>query len=178
MSEIIVEVQGRWVPLTRAIVIEEYACAAVAAAVLYDYLLTLDLEVHMIWRRKLGLPTLIFLANRYSCIAFSITLIYSVGTQAECVYTGFKGVVKNFADLQVVSFILQLVLGGLLSITLAGFFALRTSAIWGCSRTIFVIVLLAYLPGFALNYCTMLLRNLPTVLAIQSSFPNVNMMDF
>ncbi|KAI0790169.1 hypothetical protein BC629DRAFT_1512043 [Irpex lacteus] len=123
MSEIIVEIQGRLQPLTEAIVLAEYACVAIATIVFYDYLLTLNLEVR--------LPTFIFLVNRYSCMAFCIALIYPVGTRAD--------------------FILQIVFGSLLSISLALFFALRTSAIWDCSYAIFAGVLLAYLPGFTMN---------------------------
>ena len=41
------------------------------------------------------------------------------------------------------------------------FFALRTSALWDRNRVIFVIVLLAYTPGLALNYVHVLLS--PTV---------------
>ena len=31
------------------------------------------------------------------------------------------------------------------------FFALRTYALWGCKRVVFVVVVLAYVPGFSMN---------------------------
>lgn len=34
---------------------------------------------------------------------------------------------------------------------MAGFFALRTYALWCCRRTVFIVVALAYVPGFSLN---------------------------
>ena len=52
------------------------------AIVFYDHLLTFSLEVHVFWRREVGWPTLIYLFNRYLCMAFGIALVYPIGTRA------------------------------------------------------------------------------------------------
>ncbi|KAI0084367.1 hypothetical protein BDY19DRAFT_972629 [Irpex rosettiformis] len=116
------------------------------ALVFYDYFLTLDLEVQNIWRKQFRLPTLIFLLNRYLGIAFSIALMYPAATQ-------------------------EIVFGTLLSLTEAVFFALRAYALWGCKRVIFIAVILAYIPGFSANLCTMLLRDAPATLALNTLIP-------
>ncbi|KAI0790166.1 hypothetical protein BC629DRAFT_393689 [Irpex lacteus] len=43
--------------------------------VFYDYFLTLSLEIQNIWQKPFRFPTLIFLLNRYLCIALSIALV-------------------------------------------------------------------------------------------------------
>ena len=55
------------------------------AIVFYDHLLTFSLEVHVFWRREVGWPTLIYLSNRYLCMAFSIALAYQTRTRAVSV---------------------------------------------------------------------------------------------
>ncbi|KAI0684642.1 hypothetical protein BC835DRAFT_1310467 [Cytidiella melzeri] len=135
-------VNGRIVFSTQPNVFEEYACTALATLVFYDYFLTLNLELQNIWRRSLTLPTLIFMSNRYLCIALSFPLLLPIENKT-------------------------IILGTLLSLVLALFFALRTYAIWNCKRAMFVLVLVAYIPGFSLNLCTMLLKDIPATRGIE-----------
>ncbi|KAI0799678.1 hypothetical protein BC629DRAFT_1497664 [Irpex lacteus] len=67
------------------------------------------------------------------------------------------------------SYTFQIIFGTFLSLTLAWFFALRTYALWCCRRTVFIVVALAYVPGFSLNLVTMLLKDIPTPLGIKVS---------
>ena len=46
-----------------------------AALTLYEYLLTLNAERRVIWGRKLTLPSILFLLNRYSLWLFSMSTI-------------------------------------------------------------------------------------------------------
>ncbi|KAI0084366.1 hypothetical protein BDY19DRAFT_909965 [Irpex rosettiformis] len=132
--------------VTQGVALEYYASTAMAVLVFYDYFLTLALEIQNIWRKPFRFPTLIFLLNRYLCIALSIALIFPTDTRA-------------------------IVFGTFLSFTLALFFALRTYALWGCNRVVFVTVILAYIPGFSMNLCTMLLDGVPVALGINELVP-------
>ena len=46
-----------------------------AALTLYEYLLTFNAERRVIWGRKLTLPSMLFLLNRYSLWLFSMSTI-------------------------------------------------------------------------------------------------------
>ena len=44
------------------------------ALILYEYILTLDDELDLIWRRKMSASSLIFLANRVTVIVYTVGL--------------------------------------------------------------------------------------------------------
>jgi len=79
---------------------EEYAVTAQAALVLYDHLLTLNNEIRTIWFRPFTGASIVFLLNRYLCLAFIIA-------------SGMPVPIDKL-DLD-----FQIVLGSLLSVTLA-----------------------------------------------------------
>ena len=41
----------------------------------YDYLLTLDMELRVIWGNKRSIPTMLFLTNRYALWLFCLTAV-------------------------------------------------------------------------------------------------------
>ncbi|THG93861.1 hypothetical protein EW026_g7488 [Hermanssonia centrifuga] len=49
-----------------------FAIVSMTALIAYEYIMTIDQEVEMIWRRKWTLVTWLFMANRYITIAFII----------------------------------------------------------------------------------------------------------
>ncbi|KAI0790155.1 hypothetical protein BC629DRAFT_1593291 [Irpex lacteus] len=128
MPEVNVDGSIRFV--AQGVTLEDYACTAIAVLVFYDYFLTLDLEVQNIWTKKFRGPTLIFFLNRYLCIGLALALLLPTETQLEYVIAIF---------------------GSALGIVLALFFALRTYAISNCKLSVFLIVFMAYIPGFAMN---------------------------
>ena len=42
---------------------------------MYEHLLSFDAELRVIWGRKLNLPNILFLLNRYLLVLFSLSLI-------------------------------------------------------------------------------------------------------
>lgn len=54
----------------------------ILALVLYDYFLTLAWEVQNIWNKQFRFPTLIFLLNRYLCLALCLALVCPTDTRA------------------------------------------------------------------------------------------------
>ncbi|KAF9549179.1 hypothetical protein CPC08DRAFT_715515 [Agrocybe pediades] len=57
-----------------------YIRVVVTSMVLYDYLITFDREVHLIWKRRLSIPCLLFLAIRYYALFVSIVGDYALFT--------------------------------------------------------------------------------------------------
>ena len=55
---------------------------SIKALFIYDYFLTLALEVQNMWCRQFRVPTLIFLLNRYLGLALSLVLLCHSGSQA------------------------------------------------------------------------------------------------
>ena len=45
------------------------------ALTVYEHLLSFDAELRVIWRRKLNLPNLLFLLNRYLLLLFALSLV-------------------------------------------------------------------------------------------------------
>ncbi|PSR75618.1 hypothetical protein PHLCEN_2v9019 [Hermanssonia centrifuga] len=61
----------------------------VSALVVYDYIITIDQEITLVWRRKWSLATWIFIANRYLMFA---NMIWSITpyTAQVCFEPAFK----------------------------------------------------------------------------------------
>ena len=47
------------------------------ALLLYDYLLTFQLELRYVWTKKLNTVKLLFILNRYTILVFQLVLILS-----------------------------------------------------------------------------------------------------
>ncbi|KIJ37644.1 hypothetical protein M422DRAFT_259734 [Sphaerobolus stellatus SS14] len=59
--------------------VHNYADMAALALIVYDILLTFDDEVTLIWRKKFGLGSILYLLARYCLIAFiSIGYCYDI----------------------------------------------------------------------------------------------------
>ncbi|KAI0699464.1 hypothetical protein BC835DRAFT_1267827, partial [Cytidiella melzeri] len=52
------------------------------AFVVYEYVITLEQEILVVWRRELATPSILLIANRYCLLAYSIVVIVS-GTGAN-----------------------------------------------------------------------------------------------
>ncbi|KAL4247828.1 hypothetical protein ABKN59_007546 [Abortiporus biennis] len=101
--------------------------AASFALVIYEYALTVDQEIELIWKRKLNLASAIFLLNRYSLLSMAVVMFLQY---------------FQFRDIQMRVLILMLLLcsniGMFINFALLGmelanaiFFTLRIWAIWG-----------------------------------------------
>ncbi|OBZ75394.1 hypothetical protein A0H81_04370 [Grifola frondosa] len=67
------------IQLIQSALIENYCLAAAAALLVFDYMVTFDREVYLIWKRKTTGATILFMLNRYIIIlAFIVAVVETV----------------------------------------------------------------------------------------------------
>jgi len=118
--------------LVGASVVEHYLSAASAAVLVFDYLLTLDQEVDLIWKRPRSGLTILFFITRYLPFVDTVgVLIYNFATVLT-------------ARICTISYELQATLFVVGVCTAECILLTRTAAVWGNSKPIFW-TLLVYL---------------------------------
>lgn len=120
----------------------EYEIAHVAASVLilYDAIITLDLEVRLVWARKnkRSLATLIYVTNRVLSLCYALSGLLKIPNWTR---------ISTCTGL----FILNLILSSLLLLVFAGFSALRVYAFGGGARTPSALVFIVCLVPLAIS---------------------------
>ncbi|GJE93808.1 hypothetical protein PsYK624_099700 [Phanerochaete sordida] len=62
-------------PLQHPSTFENYLNAALIALVIHEHIITLDMEVRLIWRKRRTLPAVLFIINRYNLLLDAIVLL-------------------------------------------------------------------------------------------------------
>ncbi|EJF59421.1 hypothetical protein DICSQDRAFT_172022 [Dichomitus squalens LYAD-421 SS1] len=55
--------------------IMNFIVVAVATIVVFDYLMTVQQELELFWKRRLNLSSILFLSNRYVAISYYVALL-------------------------------------------------------------------------------------------------------
>ncbi|THG94966.1 hypothetical protein EW026_g6602 [Hermanssonia centrifuga] len=126
-AEILQEFEGN--------LVYDYINYAMTALVAYEYLLSIDQEVALIWRRKWTGATWLFATNRYLLIANVVVAVLPGVSQTSCV--GGSGV---FEVIQLAQYII-----------FALFSALRIYALWDRNGVLFFLILAMSLTPVAIN---------------------------
>ncbi|EMD31693.1 hypothetical protein CERSUDRAFT_69189 [Gelatoporia subvermispora B] len=90
MSEIYGSLASQMASFVSSTVIENYCVAASAALVLYDHICTIPQEVQVIWGSKLTSTMVLFHANRWLILAYTILAIAGEFIHPRTIFSGIR----------------------------------------------------------------------------------------
>ncbi|KAH9850530.1 hypothetical protein C2E23DRAFT_861282 [Lenzites betulinus] len=129
--------------------IKAFTIAAAVSLLCWHYLLTIDKEIEFFWNRRLNGGTILFFANRY------ITLGYSIYTM---IFWVFRPSTKGFVvlkDLVYLEYILESAQYAIWAVlSCLRFYAMRTQRRWAA-----LVLLLSLIPSFAVCFDTNFAQN-------------------